>query len=52
VKSECLMEGYLGRPEKSQEFFDKDGFAKMPDLVRYDESGKIIYSCRLNDAFK
>jgi len=52
VKSQTCMLGYLGNPKKTKEFFDEEGFAKMPDLVEFGQNGKIFHSCRLSDAIK
>jgi len=46
------MTEYIGRPKQTEEFFDGEGFGLTPDLVKYDEDGKIYHICRLNDAMQ
>ncbi|MGH7639313.1 MAG: 3-phosphoshikimate 1-carboxyvinyltransferase [Candidatus Dormibacteria bacterium] len=49
VSSPCLFEGYLDRPDLTQEVLTEDGFYRSGDLAVIDEAGYVRISGRLKD---
>jgi long-subunit acyl-CoA synthetase (AMP-forming) len=47
-----LVKGYLGDEEKTKDFFDEEGFAKVGDVGFYDATGTIFIEGRTNDMIK
>ncbi|MFC5973551.1 class I adenylate-forming enzyme family protein [Halomarina salina] len=48
-----VMEGYLGKPEKTEAAFDDEGWFHTGDLaVRDPESGNLYYQSRMDDALR
>ena len=52
LKSECMMLGYLERPEATKQYFDEHGFGRSGDLGYYDEEGRLYYVDRMKELIK
>lgn len=52
AKTGTIMKGYLNRPEETQGFLDKEGFAYMNDIGYYDTQGKIYFVDRVKEIMK
>jgi cyclohexanecarboxylate-CoA ligase len=49
VRTDCLFEGYLNRPEFTAEAVTEDGFYRPGDLARIDERGYLRITGRVKD---
>lgn len=52
IKSPSNMLGYYKEPEKTAEFFDKDGFLKTGDMGIIDRDNFLFITGRVKDIFK
>ena len=49
VHTDCLFDGYLGRPDLTAEAITADGWYRTGDLARIDESGYVRITGRVKD---
>jgi cyclohexanecarboxylate-CoA ligase len=49
VRTDCLFEGYLHRPELTAEVITPDGWYRTGDLARIDEAGYVRITGRVKD---
>ncbi|MFN8218377.1 MAG: 3-phosphoshikimate 1-carboxyvinyltransferase [Solirubrobacterales bacterium] len=49
VRSRCLFEGYLGRPDLTEAAFTPDGWYRTGDLATIDADGYLRITGRVND---